>query len=38
MWLQAVGVLGAEVLAALAVSSVVGAITADVPKRKELQR
>ncbi len=36
--MQAVGVLGAEVAAALLVSSVVGSITADVPRKKELNR
>ena len=36
--MQAVGVLGAEVVAALVVSSIVGSITADVPKKRELNR
>ena len=35
---QAVGVAGAEFVAALVVSSIVGAITADVPRKKELDR
>ena len=35
---QAVGVAGAELVAALLVSSIVGAITADVPTKKELNR
>ena len=36
--MQAVGLAGAEFVAALVVSSIVGAITADVPTKKELNR